>query len=82
MGKFIELLAKDILELGGYETEEMMHAGLLQPGEARKWVVVRRYYQLVKQGMSGIDAKRELSYKYGLSISTIEKLIYGQNKKV
>jgi hypothetical protein len=81
MGNFIELLANDIRELGGFETEEMMRAGLLHPGEAKKWVVVRRYYQLVKQGMTGIDAKWELSYKYGLSLSTIDKLIYGRYKK-
>jgi hypothetical protein len=31
--------------------------------------------------MTGIDAKWELSYKYGLSLSTIDKLIYGRYKK-
>lgn len=78
MGKLIEILANDIQEIAGYQTEEMMRDGLLHPHEARKWIVKLKYYQMIKQGMKGVDAKWELCYRYGMSISAIEKLIYGR----
>lgn len=69
-------LAKDIRKLSGIDPEPLFELGLLDPHHARKWVVKQQYFALARTGRTYTDIKYELSEKYGISISSIEKLIY------
>ena len=45
----------------------------------RKWLVKKLYYQeQAKNERSLTDIKNEISEKYDISVSSIEKLIYGR----
>ncbi len=79
MGAFKDQLAKDILEISGIDPLPLMNLGLLPLDEARKWVVKQKYYTLAKTGRTYTDIKYDLSEIYGLSVSSIEKLIYRNN---
>ncbi|MDP3445868.1 MAG: hypothetical protein Q8T08_23660 [Ignavibacteria bacterium] len=76
MALFSEKLANDIQEICGIDTSELIRVGLLHPNEARKWIVKKKYYLLAESGRAFTDIKLELSETYGISISSIEKLIY------
>lgn len=76
MSKFSEELAREIRQLAGIDPTRLMEIGLIDPQNARKWVVKQKYYALAKTGRTYTDIKYELSEQYGLSISTIEKIIY------
>ncbi len=76
MGELKDLLAKDIKEITGIDSAELFRLGIIDMHEARKWVVLHRYYQMVKTGRTYTDVKYELSEIYGVSISLIEKMLY------
>lgn len=77
MGKFGNELVLDIKEMTGYDVEKLMEIGLLKVSEARKWVVKEKYYSIAKEtGRSYADIKYDLSELYGMSVSSIEKMIY------
>jgi hypothetical protein len=69
-------LANDIRELSGIDPEPLFELGLLDPHHARKWVVKQQYFTLARSGRTYTDIKYELSERYGLSVSSIEKLVY------
>ncbi len=71
-----QLIAKEIKELIGVEAEALMELGLLHPAHARKWLVMQRYYALARTGRTYTDIKYELSVKYDISVSSIEKMVY------
>lgn len=76
MVKMSEQVAQDILELTGYDTTALINMGIVQPYDARKWVVKQKYFLLAKTGRTLTDIKYDLSEIYGMSVSSIEKLIY------
>lgn len=76
MSKFTKDLAREIRQLAGIDPTRLMEIGLIDPQHARKWVVKQQYYALAKTGRTYTDIKYELSEQYGLSVSSIEKLIY------
>jgi hypothetical protein len=77
MGENIKELSQEIKEIAGYETKELMELGLLPPKHAKKWLVKQRYFLLAKTGRTYTDIKYELSERYGISVSSIEKMVYG-----
>lgn len=76
MGEFTKRIAGEIKELAGVDAEPLMGIGLINPHEARKWVVKQRYYQMCGNGRTKTDIKGELSATYGISVSSIEKMVY------
>jgi hypothetical protein len=76
MGEFKNLLARDIKEITGVDASELLRLGIIDMHEARKWIVLHRYYQMVKTGRTYTDVKYELSEIYGVSVSLIEKMLY------
>lgn len=71
-----QALCDEIKALSGIETKKLMEIGLLPAKYAKKWLVKQQYFVLAKTGRTYTDIKYELSEKYGVSVSTIEKMIY------
>ena len=71
-----DLILGEIQQLTGIDAGRLFDIGLLSPDYARKWVVKQKYFQLAKSGRTYTDIKLELSVDFGLSVSTIEKMIY------
>jgi hypothetical protein len=76
MGQFVEHLAEEITQISGVDAKKMIEIGLLHPIEARRWLVRKKYFLLADGSRTYTDIKLELSEQYGLSVSSIEKLIY------
>lgn len=76
MGQFVENWAEEIRLLSGVDAKKLIEIGLLHPVEARRWLVRKKYYLLADGSRTFTDIKLELSEQYGLSVSSIEKLIY------
>ncbi|MBC8436179.1 MAG: hypothetical protein H8D88_01295 [Bacteroidetes bacterium] len=76
-------VVNDLREKYGIDVEHLVRLGLLPPNAAKKWLVKAMYFDLArdgntidKGGRTYTDIKMELSIEYGISISSIEKLIY------
>ncbi len=69
-------LAQEIEELCGVNVCELFKLGLLQPDAAKKWIVRNKYFAMNDGCRTYTEIKNELSSLYGISISSIEKLIY------
>jgi hypothetical protein len=76
MGQFVENWAEEIRQISGVDAKKLIEIGLLHPVEARRWLVRKKYYLLADGSRTFTDIKLELSEQYGLSVSSIEKLIY------
>ncbi len=76
MRKFVQNLAAEIRQVSGLDVENMIEIGLLHPEDAKRWLVQKKYYLLADGSRTLTEIKLELSEKYGLSVSSIEKLIY------
>jgi hypothetical protein len=71
-----DLILIDIQQLTGLDAEKLFEIGLIPANHARNWIVKEKYFQLAKTGRTYTDIKYELSLDYGVSVSTIEKLVY------
>jgi hypothetical protein len=70
-------LAGEIREKTGLEAEKMAEIGLLNERVAKKWLVKHHYHALKEQnGRTLTDIKLDLSVKYDVSVSSIEKMVY------
>ena len=76
-----EMIISDIKELAGIDAAQLIDNGLLTFTHAKKWVVKRMYYEMSKPGRTYTDIKLELSVKYDISVSAIEKLVYRKTRK-
>ena len=76
----VQVISAEIKALTGIETDRLLEVGLLSPKQAKKWLVRQQYYVLAKTGRTYTDIKYELSERYGVSVSTIEKMIYRSNQ--
>jgi hypothetical protein len=76
-----ELLASEVLEKFNADIKESIEIGLVGEREIKRVLLKREYEDMAKDGMKYKDIKVLLSKKYGLSVSMIEKLVYGQSKK-
>lgn len=83
MDEVKELVLSGIKEMAGIDAGVLLDIGLIPANHARKWVVLQRYHRLAKSGRTYTDIKLELSVEFGVSVSTIEKLVYrkGRNRK-
>ncbi len=76
MGNFKLKIIEDLKSEFGIDVSDVMEKGILHPDDARKWLVKQLYFKWAKKDRSYIDIKEELSEMYGMSISSIEKMIY------
>ena len=70
------LILSEVNEIAGIDVGQLFDIGLISPNHARNWVVKHKYFQLAKTGRTYTDIKNELSDEYGISISSIEKMVY------
>ena len=73
----------DLREHFGIEVENLVKRGLLPVSAAKKWLVRELYFTYAKEGntiekggRTYTNIKNELSDCYGVSVSSIEKMIY------
>ena len=78
-----EKVVVDLRERCGIEVEHLVVRGLLPVSQAKKWLVKELYFDYAREGntidkggRTYTDIKNELSSCYGLSVSSIEKMIY------
>ncbi len=71
-----DLILGEIKELAGIDASKLFDIGLIPEDHARNWVVRQKYFLMAKTGRTYRDIKEELSDEYGVSVSTIEKLVY------
>lgn len=71
-----ELIAVEIKDFTGIDPRQFIDIGIIPVDHAKKWVVKQKYFQLAKTGRTYTDIKNELSDIYGISVSSIEKMIY------
>ena len=70
-------LAGEIKETTGLEADKMAEIGLLNERIARKWLVKHHYHVLKNENRRTLtDIKLDLSVKYDVSVSMIEKMVY------
>jgi hypothetical protein len=81
MGNFKEKLIRKTIALSGMNPEPFIEKGIINLKELRNWIVKGEYYQRAKSGKTYTEIKHELSEEYGISISSIEKLIYRSHEK-
>jgi len=81
MKKFEEMIIQEIKELSGMDAKPFFEKGIVQVTEFRKWIVKQRYNELSKTTMRLTDIKADLSERYAISVSAIEKMIYQQKSK-
>ena len=78
-----EKVVIDLRERCGIEVEHLVVRGLLPVSQAKKWLVKELYFDYARQGntlekggRTYANIKNELSVNYGVSVSTIEKMVY------
>ena len=75
------LLANEVLEKFNADIQEAIEIGLVGEREIKRVLLKKEYEEMAKEGMKYKDIKVLLSEKYGLSVSSIEKLVYKRGKK-
>ena len=69
----------DCEKLSGMPVSELVGDEITNIDCLRKWLVKKIYFQeQAKNERSLTDIKNELSEKYEISVSSIEKLVYGR----
>lgn len=76
MGKEEEMLVMEILETMGIDVRPAVCSGLVGLKEMKRTLVKFHYERMAKTGLKYKDIKIELSKKYGLSVASIEKMVY------
>jgi len=81
MDEKLEILAGEFMEKYQLDIKEIIDVGLIGEKEIIKALVKKEYEEMAKQGIKYKDIKAELSKKYGISVSSIEKLMYGRGHR-
>ena len=69
-----------ILETMKIDVRQSVSVGLIGEKEMKRQLVRFHYEEMAKQDMTYKEIKDKLSKQYGLSISSIEKLVYKTKK--
>jgi len=71
-----EMLVSEVLDKLNTDIRESIEIGLVGEKEIKRVLLKKEYGEMAKEGMKYKDIKVLLSEKYGLSVSSIEKLVY------
>ena len=71
-----EMLVSEVLDKLNTDIRESIEIGLVGEKEIKRVLVKKDYEDMAKEGMKYKDIKEQLSEKYGVSVSWIEKLVY------
>jgi hypothetical protein len=69
----------DLSDELGMDVSLLIETGLIDSRSATKWLVRRLYYRMAKEDRTYADIKYELSIRYDISVSSIEKMVYRKN---
>ncbi len=72
------LLVSDVLHKFNVDVLDAVQVGLLGEREMKRVLIKYDYGQMAKQGLKYKEIKKILSEQYGVSVSSIEKLVYGK----
>jgi len=72
----VNLLVEDVFNKMGVDVLDAVKASLIGRKELTRSLIKYDYEQMAKQGRKYKVIKAELSEKYGVSVSSIEKLVY------
>ena len=83
MSNEAEKIITEIRDRFGIDVEKLVKMDLLPLPAAKRWLVREMYFHLArngntveKGGRTYTDIKNQLSVEYGISVSSIEKIIY------
>ena len=77
----LKAIIKDIWNNYGIDISYYVSIGLLHIADAKNWLIINEYPRLYNNGeLSHKEVKERLSKRYGISISSIEKMVYRNNK--
>ncbi|NCA77975.1 MAG: hypothetical protein EOM90_16740 [Alphaproteobacteria bacterium] len=83
MNSETEKVINDLRDHFGIDVDNLVKRGLLPVMAAKRWLVRELYFVYARQGHTTdkngrtyTDIKNELSAEYGISVSSIEKIIY------
>ena len=76
METYKQQIVDEIQREFGIDLTEVIQKGILDPYDAKKWLVKQLYYKLSKEDRTYTVIKKELSKRYNISVSTIEKMMY------
>ena len=83
MSNDAEKIINEIRDRFGIDVEKLIKMDLLPLSAAKKWLVREMYFHHARDGKTNdkggrtySDIKNQLSDEYGISISSIEKIIY------
>jgi len=71
-----EKLVNEVLDKLNADIRESIEIGLVGEKEIKRVLLKKEYGEMAKEGIKYKDIKVLLSEKYGLSVSSIEKLVY------
>lgn len=72
----LALLVGDVLDKFNVDVLESVEVGLIGEKELKRLLIKYDYEKLAKSGIKYKEIKKQLSEKYGVSVSSIEKLVY------
>ena len=75
------LLADKVHKTFSIDVVPAMEIGLFGEQQIKKVLVRHEYAELAKQGIKYKEIKARLSRKYAVSVSWIEKLVYGKSQR-
>ncbi len=81
VNEYLMLLIGDVLDKLGLDVLEAVEVGLIGERDLKRVLIKYDYGQLVRKGIKHKDIKKQLGEKYGWSVSSIEKLVYGKNPR-
>ena len=70
------LLVGDVLDKFDIDVQGAVEVGLVGEKELKRLLIKYDYEKLAKSGIKYKDIKKQLSEEYGVSVSSIEKLVY------
>ena len=71
-----QLLVTEIIDCLGLDLSEAVERGIVGVKEMKKQLVKYHYEQMAKTGKTYKEIKRILSEQYGISVASIEKVVY------
>ncbi len=76
LSESLELLANEVMDKYNIDIKGSIDIGLVGEREIKRVLVRKEYEEMAKQNMTYKVIKAKLSKRYGLSVSSIEKLVY------
>ena len=76
IGNFKMKIIEDLKKEFGIDVTDVIEMGILHPDDAKKWLVKQLYFKWAKEDRTYTEIKEELSETYGISVSSIEKMVY------